>query len=115
MRAVLVRVSLIALSAIVSQADTLALRNGETVTGSWLGVDGDQIAFLVGDHAVKYPRSSVAEVRSAMIYRRLPRRPTNRSKLHRLPRRPKFPRLRSRLSRLRRLRRQRPRNTTHTM
>jgi len=53
---------LIALAAIVSQADTLTLRNGERVSGSWLGVDGDQIAFLVGDHVVKYPRASVAEV-----------------------------------------------------
>lgn len=62
MRSLFVRSSLIALAAVLCQADTLTLRSGETVNGSWLGVDGDRISFLVGDRAVNYPRSSVAEV-----------------------------------------------------
>lgn len=49
--------------AIACYGDTLKLRNDEIITGAWLGIDGDQISFLVGSRPVKYPRSSVVEVR----------------------------------------------------
>jgi len=45
-----------------ARADTLALRNGTTVTGSWAGADAQQICFLVQDQIQPYPRSEVSAV-----------------------------------------------------
>ena len=44
------------------RADTLSLRNGTTVTGSWAGADAEQIRFLVQDQIQTYPRSDVSAV-----------------------------------------------------
>lgn len=43
-------------------ADTLTLRTGETLTGSWLGIDANQVTFMVDNRAMKYDRSNVAGV-----------------------------------------------------
>jgi hypothetical protein len=43
-------------------ADTLTLRNGELVTGTWLGVEHGQISFLVGNKTVKYARDKVTKI-----------------------------------------------------
>jgi hypothetical protein len=48
--------------AISSQADTLRLRNGSTVNGSFLGGTGDEIRFMVNDEVRRYTRADVAEV-----------------------------------------------------
>jgi hypothetical protein len=63
MRCIVKRAS-IALFALLAAgyADTLTLRDGTTVTGSWLGADGDRISFLVGNSAVKYARANVSQV-----------------------------------------------------
>ena len=45
-----------------AHADTLSLRNGTSVTGSWLGGDAGQITFLVNNQVRTYPRSDVSEV-----------------------------------------------------
>jgi uncharacterized protein YcfJ len=44
------------------QADTLTLRDGASVTGSWTGMDVKQISFLVNDQPQTYPRSQVSAV-----------------------------------------------------
>ena len=44
------------------RADTLTLRDGSTVTGSWVGLDARQISFLVNDQIRTYPRADVAKV-----------------------------------------------------
>jgi hypothetical protein len=44
------------------QADTLRLRNGDTVTGSWLGGSADEVRFMVDDRVQKYPRAEVVSV-----------------------------------------------------
>jgi len=43
-------------------ADTLTLRNGTTVTGSWMGMDARQISFLVNDQIRTYPKADVSKV-----------------------------------------------------
>ena len=43
-------------------ADTLTFRNGTAVTGTWLGIDSDQIKFQVNDEIKVYPRSDVTAV-----------------------------------------------------
>ena len=48
--------------AISSQADTLRLRNGSTVDGSFLGGSADEVRFSVGDDIRRYARSDVAEI-----------------------------------------------------
>ncbi|MGO9257019.1 MAG: hypothetical protein ACLQU1_12050 [Bryobacteraceae bacterium] len=48
--------------AMSSQADTLRLRNGSTVNGSFLGGTADDIRFLVNDEAQHYARADVAEI-----------------------------------------------------
>jgi len=48
--------------AISSQADTLRLRNGSTVNGSFLGGTADEIRFMVNDQVQRYARADVAEV-----------------------------------------------------
>jgi len=45
-----------------SQADTLRLRNGSTVNGSFLGGTADDIRFLVNDEIQHYARARVAEI-----------------------------------------------------
>ncbi len=43
-------------------ADTLRLRNGTAVTGSWLGGSGDEVRFMVDDRVQRYPRADVVSV-----------------------------------------------------
>jgi hypothetical protein len=45
-----------------SQADTIRLRNGSTVTGTWLGGDTNEVRFMVDDRVQRYPRADVLEV-----------------------------------------------------
>lgn len=49
-------------AALAGQADTLRLRNGSTVNGSFLGGTADEIRFMVGDEVEHFPRGQVAEV-----------------------------------------------------
>jgi len=44
------------------QADTLRLRNGDAVTGSWLGGTANEVRFMVDDRVQKYPRAEVVSV-----------------------------------------------------
>ena len=46
----------------LSYGDTLTLRDGTTVSGSWLGASGDRIDFQVGGRSVQFLRSNVAQV-----------------------------------------------------
>ena len=48
--------------AMSSQADTLRLRNGSTVNGSFLGGTADDVRFLVNDEVQHYARADVAEI-----------------------------------------------------
>jgi hypothetical protein len=45
-----------------ARADTLTLRDGTTVTGTWLGAEAGQISFRVNNQVRTYPRSDVSEV-----------------------------------------------------
>jgi hypothetical protein len=45
-----------------ARADTLSLRDGTTVTGTWLGAGAGQISFRVNNQVRTYPRSDVSEV-----------------------------------------------------
>jgi len=45
-----------------TQADTLRLRNGAAITGSFLGGNADEVRFMVDDQIKKFPRASVSEV-----------------------------------------------------
>jgi hypothetical protein len=57
------RFTILALAlAMSSQADTLRLRNGSTVNGSFLGGTADDIRFLVNDEVQHYARAGVAEI-----------------------------------------------------
>ena len=57
------RFTILALAlAMSSQADTLRLRNGSTVSGSFLGGTADDIRFLVNDEIQHYARARVAEI-----------------------------------------------------
>lgn len=57
------RFTILALAlAISSQAETLRLRNGSTVNGSFLGGTADDIRFLVNDEVQHYARAGVAEI-----------------------------------------------------
>jgi len=42
--------------------DTLTLRNGTTVTGTWMGINTEEIRFHVDGETKTYPRTSVAKV-----------------------------------------------------
>lgn len=53
--------------AMACQADTLRLRNGASVTGSFLGGNADEVRFMVDDQVQRYPRSDVAAVIFASI------------------------------------------------
>jgi TonB family protein len=57
-RATILLLALLALA----NADTLTLRNGTAVTGTWLGVASGQIKFQVNDQVQTYPRSDVSTV-----------------------------------------------------
>jgi hypothetical protein len=48
--------------AIVCQADTLRLRNGATVTGSFLGGTATEVRFMVDDQVQRYAVAEVVEV-----------------------------------------------------
>jgi len=57
------RFAILALAlAIVSPADTLRMRDGSTVTGSFLGATSDDIRFLVNDEVQHFARVNVAEI-----------------------------------------------------
>ena len=45
-----------------SQADTLRLRNGAAVTGTWLGGTANEVRFMVDDRVQRYPRADVVAV-----------------------------------------------------
>jgi hypothetical protein len=47
---------------VAGQADTLRLRNGTAVTGSWLGGTADEVRFMVDDRVQRYPRADVVSV-----------------------------------------------------
>jgi hypothetical protein len=47
---------------LLAQADTLVLRNGTKVAGSWVAVDAGQISFLVDGQLRTYPRADVSTV-----------------------------------------------------
>ena len=53
---------LILLAAMASQADTLRLRNGSVVNGSFLGGTADDVRFLVNDQVQHYPRADVETI-----------------------------------------------------
>jgi hypothetical protein len=48
--------------AMSSQADTLRLRDGSTVNGSFLGGTADDVRFLVNDELQHYARADVAQI-----------------------------------------------------
>ena len=48
--------------AMSSQADSLRLRNGSIVNGSFLGGTADDVRFMVGDNVQHYARTDVAEI-----------------------------------------------------
>ena len=45
-----------------ARADTLTLRDGTTMTGTWVGAEAGQISFRVNNRVRTYPRSEVSEV-----------------------------------------------------
>jgi hypothetical protein len=47
---------------VACQADTLRLRNGAAVTGTWLGGTADEVRFGVDDRVQRYPRADVVSV-----------------------------------------------------
>jgi hypothetical protein len=49
-------------AALLARADTLVLRNGTSVSGSWAGVDSGQVSFLVKGQLQTYARSEVLSV-----------------------------------------------------
>ncbi len=57
------RFTILALALLMAgQADTLRLRNGTIVTGTFLGGTTDELRFMVDDQVQKYPRTDVVEV-----------------------------------------------------
>jgi hypothetical protein len=59
----IVRFTITALAlAIACPADTLRLRNGATVTGSFLGGSADEVRFMVDEQVQRYPRAEVVAV-----------------------------------------------------
>lgn len=57
--------SLLALGAALASplmADELVFRSGESVNGTWLGIDGNAVTFQVNGKTVRYARSEVARV-----------------------------------------------------
>jgi hypothetical protein len=57
------RFTMLALALLMAgQADTIRLRSGAIVTGSWLGGTTDEVRFMVDDQVRRYPRADVVEV-----------------------------------------------------
>jgi len=57
------RFTMLALALLVAvEADTLRLRNGAAVTGTWLGGTAGEVHFMVDDQLRRYPRADVVEV-----------------------------------------------------
>ncbi len=56
------RARVLVFAAWVARADTLMLRNGTSVSGSWAGVDAGQVSFLVKGQLQTYARSEVLSV-----------------------------------------------------
>jgi len=56
------------IAAMASRADTLRLRNGSVVNGSFVGGTADEVRFLINDQVQRYPRADVeAIVFSSMV------------------------------------------------
>jgi len=47
---------------LAAQADTLILKDGTHVTGSWWSIDASQVHFLVNNQLQRYPRPEVSAV-----------------------------------------------------
>ena len=47
---------------LMANADTLQLRNGTSISGSWMGADPQQITFLVNNQIQAFPRADVSTV-----------------------------------------------------
>jgi hypothetical protein len=47
---------------VAAEADTLRLRSGATITGTWLGGTADEVRFMVDDQVKTYSRSNVLGV-----------------------------------------------------
>ncbi|MGA3237905.1 MAG: hypothetical protein ABSG03_16550 [Bryobacteraceae bacterium] len=47
---------------VAGQADTLRLRTGAALTGTWLGGTPDEVRFMVDDRVERYPRADVVSV-----------------------------------------------------
>jgi hypothetical protein len=59
------RLTLLALTLallVAAEADTLRLRSGATITGTWLGGTADEVRFMVDDQVKTYSRSNVIRV-----------------------------------------------------
>jgi hypothetical protein len=46
----------------LAQADTLVLRNGSSVAGSWIGGDAQTVRFLVGEEVQRFRKSDIKQV-----------------------------------------------------
>jgi hypothetical protein len=55
-------VALLFASLVTLDADTLTLRNGSSVTGSWVGIDAGQISFQVNNQLQTFKRLEVSAV-----------------------------------------------------
>jgi hypothetical protein len=47
---------------VAAEADTLRLRNGATITGTWLGGSANEVRFMIDDQVKTYPVSNVVGV-----------------------------------------------------
>jgi hypothetical protein len=57
------RLAMLALALLVAgEADTLRLRNGTALTGTWLGGTADEVRFGVDDQVRRFPRADVVSV-----------------------------------------------------
>jgi hypothetical protein len=61
-RLLICRATVLIFAALLAHADTLVLRNGTSVGGSWAGVDAGQVSFLVKGQLQTYTRSDVLSV-----------------------------------------------------
>ena len=52
----------LATAAACARADSLALRNGTIVSGSWVSIDATEINFMVDGHLQAFARAEVAKV-----------------------------------------------------
>src|ERR1035437_7331575 len=59
----MIRATLISFAVFVAlHADTLTIRNGATVTGTWAGADADHVMFVGNGETRSYPRCDVSRV-----------------------------------------------------